>query len=120
MLTLFWTVFQNRCPPFLALEKKSERVSQKKGFFSKKSIFLPPGAVNVPVGPEVEIVDHVPAGGQYDNGHPGGGIHVGILGVVHNAMSMHAMELLLLFFNNWKTFTFQSLNSETFDTTMQY
>ena len=74
-------------------------MSQKKGFFSKKSIFLPPGAVNVPVGPEVEIVDHVPAGGQYDNGHPGGGIHVGILGVVHNVDACHGVVASLENFN---------------------
>ena len=55
-----------------------------------------PGAVNVPVGPEVEIVDHVPAGGQYDNGHPGGGIHVGILGVVHNVDACHGVVAFLL------------------------
>ena len=55
-----------------------------------------------------------PAGGQYDDGHQSGGIHVRVLGVVHNVGACHGVVAALT------TLTFQSVNSETFETTTQY
>ena len=60
------------------------------------SITCGPGAVNVPFRPEVEIIDHVPAGGRYDDGHQGGVIHVGVHVVVHNVDAYHGVVASLL------------------------